>query len=58
MERITPAQAESLPFIGCRTPDGYLGEIADHLDRAIAPVFYDDPDGFRWYFESAQEVTK
>jgi hypothetical protein len=40
------------------TPDGYLGEVADHLDRAIAPVFYDDPDGFRWYFEGAEEVTK
>jgi len=56
MERITPAQAEPLRYLGSENPDGTIWEsVSDSIDRAIAPVYMIE-DGCRHYFESAMEA--
>jgi hypothetical protein len=54
MRKINQAEAEALPFIAARAPDGSMGEReADHLDQAIDPVYFDD-DGWRMFFDAGQ----
>ena len=56
MERITPAQAETLRYLGSENPDGSIWEsVLDSIDRAIAPVYMVE-DGCKHYFESAKEA--
>ena len=58
MERITPAQAQTLRYLGSENPDGTIWEaVLDSIDRAIAPVYMIE-DGCRHFFESAKEVTQ
>ena len=53
MRRITPREADTLRFICARAPDGSISEVeADRLDEALEPVYFDDADGWRVYFEA------
>ena len=55
MRRLPQAEAEALPFIVARAPDGSMGEReADLLEEAIDPVYFDDSDGWRLFFEAGQ----
>ena len=57
MRRITPKEAENLRFICGRAPDLSMSEAeADRLELAIEPVYFDDADGWRMYFEAACPV--
>ena len=58
MQRITPAQAETMRYLGSENPDGSIWEsVLDSIDRAIAPVYMVEV-GCRHYFESAKEITQ
>ena len=53
MKRITPREADALRFICARAPDGSMSEAeADLLEEALEPVYFDDADGWRVYFEA------
>lgn len=55
MRRVPQAEAEALPFIGARAPDGSLpGEVDYWLEKALDPVYFDDSDGWRFYFEAGR----
>ena len=55
MRKLPQAEAKALPFIVARAPDGSMGEReADLLDEAIDPVYFDDSDGWRLFFEAGQ----
>jgi hypothetical protein len=56
MQKITPAQAETLRYLGSENQDGTIWEsVLDSIDRAIDPVYMIE-DGCRHYFESAKEI--
>jgi hypothetical protein len=58
MRRITPAEADTLAYIGSENPDGSIWEsVLNSLDRAIDPVYMIE-DGCKHYFESAKETTQ
>ena len=44
-------------YIGTSDPDGYTSEeLADRLDRAIDPAFFQEQDGAKSFFDLAREI--